>query len=167
MPDELASAVDTTKDDSEPDSGYWRLEDQIRWYDARSRRSQLTYKWLKAAQIVVAALVPVSALVFPQRAVIPGLLGAVILILEGFQELGAYQRNWTKYRGTFEALRREKFLFVGQAGSYQWLKSEDARKELVHRVETLVSQENAQWSSYMDAQRAREAKAGEASPPTD
>ena len=106
------------RDDSEPDSGYGRLEDQIGWYDRKSISAQSTHKWLRWIQIVVAALVPVAALVFPHDAIVAGLLGAVIVVLSGFQEIGAYQRNWIKYRSTCEALRHEKYLYAGRAGPY-------------------------------------------------
>lgn len=143
----------------EPESGYWRLEDQIHWYGRKSSSAQKIYKWLGWTQIVVAALIPVAALVFPHEAIIAGVLGAVIVILSGFQELGAYQRNWIKYRSTCEALRHEKFLYVGRAGPYTDLAEDGAHKELVERVEALVSEENTQWMAHMDTQRAKEARA--------
>ena len=151
-----ASAADKT---SEPDSGYWRLDDQIRWYDRKTLDAQRAYKLLRSAQIIVAALVPVTALIFRDQAIIPGLLGAVILILSGFQELGAYQRNWIKYRTTCETLRHEKYVYLGRAGPYDGLDEEDARKELVNRVEALVSEEQTQWSTYMEAKRSEDARA--------
>lgn len=142
----------------EPDSGYWRLEDQIRWYDGKAIAAQDTYKWMKWTQIVVAALIPVAALLFPDEAIVAGALGAVIVILSGFQELGAYHRNWIKYRTTCEALRHEKFLYVGRAGPYAGLAEDEAHKELVERVEALVSEENTQWTAHMETQRAKEAR---------
>lgn len=143
----------------EPDSGYWRLEDQIRWYDAKSTKAQQAYKWLRGTEIVVAALVPVCALVLPDKAIVPGTLGAVILILAGFLELGAHQRNWIKYRSTCEALRHEKFLYIARAGPYENRDDQSSRNDLATRVEALVSEENTNWSKHMETQRAKEAKA--------
>jgi hypothetical protein len=142
---------------AEPDSGYWRLEQQIRWYDDRSLKAQFTFKWLRRTQIVVAALVPTAALIFPTQAVIPGLLGALILILVGFQELGAYQRNWIKYRSTCETLRHETYLYLGQTGRYQGLDEDDAHRQLVERVEAMVTDEHTQWTTQMDPQHEKEA----------
>ena len=142
----------------EPDSGYWRLEQQIHWYDQRSLKDQRIYKWLRRTQIVVAALVPVAALAFPERAIIPGMIGAVILILAGFQDLGAYQRNWIKYRSTCESLRHEKYLFLGRTGRYEGLSDDEAHKELVERVEAMVTDEHTQWAVHMDPQREKEVR---------
>lgn len=38
-----------------------RLEDEIAWYDSRSRQNQRWFKALKICQIVVAAAIPVAA----------------------------------------------------------------------------------------------------------
>lgn len=152
------TAAATTKG-GEPDSGYWRLEDQIRWYDQKTIDAQRIYKLLRSAQIVVAALVPVTALLFRDQAIIPGLLGALVLILSGFQELGAYQRNWVKYRTTCETLRHEKYFYLGRTGPYDGLDDDEAQKTLVNRVEALVSEEHTQWATYLETKRSEDAKA--------
>ena len=56
-----------------------------------------------------------------------------------------YQSNWTSYRATAEALQREKFLYLGQAGAY--FGAPNAQAMLAERIEALVSQENALWAS--------------------
>lgn len=159
QPDRSGVTAGAADMEGEPDSGYWRLEDQIRWYDRKTLGAQRLYKLLRSAQIVAAALVPVAALIRPDQAIIPGLLGAVILILSGFQELGSYQRNWIKYRTTCETLRHEKYFYLGRTGPYAGLDEEEAQTELVNRVEALVSEENTQWSTYMESKRSEDAKA--------
>jgi Protein of unknown function (DUF4231) len=73
--------------------------------------------------------------------------------------LGAYQRNWIKYRTTCETLRHEKFFYLGRVGPYDGLDEEHLQKELVNRVEALVSEEHTQWSTYMESKRSEDAKA--------
>lgn len=143
-------------DAAEPDSGYWRLEDQINWYDRKAGDAQSAYKRVRIFQIIVTALVPISAVAAPEKAIFPGILGAVVLILEGTLELGAFHRNWIKYRATCEALRHEKFLFVARAGHYEALDQDQAFKELVERVEALISTEHAQWIRQAESQRRKE-----------
>jgi hypothetical protein len=48
---------------------------------------------------------------------VPGALGAVVVVVEGFQQLNQYQQLWTSYRSTAEALKHEKYLFLGRAVS--------------------------------------------------
>jgi hypothetical protein len=43
-------------EESAADRGEWeRLEDQLDWYDRKSRDNQRRYQWLKLLQLVVAA----------------------------------------------------------------------------------------------------------------
>ncbi len=68
-----------------------RLEDQIAWYDRESRAAQRWYKSLKLAQIVTAALLPLVPLFgVPHGGEVAAVLGVVLLILEGVQQLNQY-----------------------------------------------------------------------------
>jgi hypothetical protein len=121
-----------------------RLEDQIGWYDRKSRTSQRRFKVLKGVQLAAAAALPVSA-PFSVHAAIPAALGAAIIVLEGFQQLNQYQQNWTAYRSTCEALKHEKYLYLGEAGPYADV--EHRTPLLADRIEGLISQEHAKWVS--------------------
>ena len=90
-----------------------RLEDQIAWYDAKSRHNQRWFKLLKVWQIVVAAAIPVAAAAEAPVWLMGG-GGALIVVLEGFQQLQQYQQNWTTYRSTCERLKHEKYLFAAR-----------------------------------------------------
>jgi hypothetical protein len=121
-----------------------RLEDQVDWYDRRSASNQRLFKRLKVLQLVAAAMVPVAAGV--DAAVwITGGLGALVVVVEGIQQLGQYQQNWTNYRSTCEALKHEKYLYLANAGHYH--SSEDPERMLAERIEGLVSQEHAKWTA--------------------
>jgi uncharacterized protein DUF4231 len=127
-------------------SAAWRrLEDQIAWYDRKSGENQRWFKGVKVCQIVTAGAIPVAAGASAPAAVIGG-AGALIVVLEGLQQLQQYQQNWTTYRSTCERLRHEKFLFLARAGSYAHAADPDAM--LAERVEGLVSQEHAAWVSH-------------------
>src|ERR1044071_6274422 len=90
-----------------------RLEDQIAWYDRKSNAAQRWFKRLKVCQIVVAAAIPVAAGVSAPAWLVGG-AGALIVVLEGLQQLQQYQQNWTTYRSTCEWLKHEKFLFAAR-----------------------------------------------------
>ncbi len=124
-----------------------RLEDQIAWYDSKSRHNQLWFKTVKICQIVVAAAIPVAAAASAPRWLMGG-GGALIVVLEGLQQLQQYQQNWTTYRSTCERLKHEKFLFLARAGPYA--AAPDPEPLLAERVEGLVSQEHAAWVSHHD-----------------
>jgi Protein of unknown function (DUF4231) len=124
-----------------------RLEDQIRWYSAKSHHNQRWFKVLKVCQIVAAAVIPVAAAESAPAWVISG-IGALILVLEGLQQLQQYQQNWTTYRSTSERLKHERFLFLAGAGPYAAAAKPEAL--LAERVEGLVSQEHAAWASHQE-----------------
>ena len=131
--------------DGWPTGPTWeRLEDQVAWYDRKSTGSQRAFKRLKVLQLLAAAMVPVAASV--EAAVwITGGLGALVVVVEGIQQLGQYQQNWTNYRSTCEALKHEKYLYLAGAGHYH--ASEDPERMLAERIEGLVSQEHAKWTA--------------------
>jgi hypothetical protein len=123
-----------------------RLEDQINWYDRKSRAAQKTFKRIKLIEIFAAALIPfLTALKFPYVALVIGGLGVLITILEGILHLNQYQQNWTTYRSTCESLKHEKYVYFAQAGPYAGITN--PRALLADRIESLVSQEHAQWAS--------------------
>ncbi len=123
-----------------------RLEDQIHWYDRKSISAQHIFKRTKVVEIICAASIPLLAgHAFPHSQLIIGLLGVLITVLEGLLHLNQYQQLWTTYRSTCEALKHEKYVFLAKAGPYA--SAPDPRTLLAERVESLVSQEHAQWSS--------------------
>jgi hypothetical protein len=144
---EAAPATKSEAEATDRDSPAWaRLEDQIAWYDRQSTHSQRWFKGLKVIQIVTAAAIPVAAAASAPLALL-GAGGALIVVLEGVQQLQQYQENWITYRSTCERLRAERFLYLSRAGPYA---AGGAEALLAARVEGLVSQENAAWVAHRE-----------------
>src|SRR5215218_2215985 len=118
-----------------------RLDEQIAWYDGKSRHNQRWFKRLKISQIVIAAAIPAAAGAHVGSAWL-GVAGALIVVLEGLQQLQQYR---TTYRATCERLKHERHLFAAAAGPYAGAARPGAL--LAERVEGLVSQEHAAWVS--------------------
>jgi hypothetical protein len=125
------------------DPTWERLEDQLGWYDRKSRDNQHRYQWLKLLELAVAAALPVVAGMRSPIWVTGG-LAAVIVVLEGAQHLYQFQEHWITYRSTAEALKHERFLYLARAGPYV---GEDRHTQLAERLEGLVSQEHAKWTA--------------------
>ena len=132
----------------EPLSGYDRLDSQIKYYDDRCVSAQRSFKSIKFLEILAAAGIPVCAHYFPEAI---SALGASILVFEALLHINQWQHNWVTYRSTCEALRHEKYTFLGRAGPYDGLDGESAKKSLVDRVESLISTEHSKWISGRDA----------------
>ena len=131
----------------ERESPAWeRLEHQLGWYDRQSAEAQSAYRRLKLVELIVAAVVPVVAVLRAPAALTAG-LAAVVVVLEGVQQLFQWQTNWVLYRSTAEALKHERYLYLAHAGPY----SDPGRERvLAERVEGLVSQEHAKWTESRD-----------------
>jgi len=133
--------------EQEPDSGYPRLEQQIAWYDKKSMSAQRMYKRTKIVEIICAVFIPFLANI---DANITALLGGVIIILESLQQLNQWSQNWNTYRSTCEALRHEKYTYLGRSGVYETKPDDEVKRILTQRVESLISTEHAKWISRQE-----------------
>ncbi|MEH0019412.1 MAG: DUF4231 domain-containing protein [Desulfobacter sp.] len=123
-----------------------RIEDQINWYDTKSKSNQRWFKSLRVIEIVSAAIIPFIAGYsdsIPCGTIIIGFLGVVIAICAGLAALNKYQENWLMYRTTCETLRHEKYLFMTNTKPYD---DSEAFNQFVIRIENLISKENTQWA---------------------
>lgn len=128
-----------------------RVDDQIDWYDMKSRRAQAWFKRLRGAEVLAAAAIPLIAgfATDPRLlALVVGFLGAAIAVMSSMISLNQFQERWIEYRTTCESLKHEKFLFQTKAEPYH---KEAAFKLFVQRVEGLISKENSAWSQYTQA----------------
>src|SRR5687768_10070395 len=111
-----------------------RVNDQINWMELKSKKSQQRYKSLKLLEIVAAALIPTVAGIPPLHGYLPiisGLLGFLIVVINGVQQLQRYHENWLAYRSSSEALKRERILFEAGTSPY---KGEEAYRSEERRV---------------------------------
>jgi hypothetical protein len=134
---------------ADTDSGYPRLEQQIDWYDGRSRRAQLLYKGSRISSLMLTASIPLLAPRGMDGTLI-AVIGALVLVIEGIQQINQWQLNWITYRATCESLRHEKFAYLGRAGNYRDMDDTEAHRALVDRVESMVSSEHSKWFSRQE-----------------
>ena len=137
-----------------------RLEDQIRYHENKSSKSQRLYKRIKSTVIVAAALIPfLAALHLPENnpairislGVLTAVMGVLITILEGILQLNQYQQLWITSRSAAETMNHEKFLYLAKAGDYSTAK--DPVGLLAERIEAIGTQENVKWASLQQQQK--------------
>lgn len=134
-----------------------RLEDQLAWYDRKSLINQRAYKRIKITEILAAAIIPfLAGLGFRHAGIVTGGLGVLITVLEGLLHLNQYQQNWMNYRSTCEALKHEKYTYLGKAAPYANVP--DPHALLAERIESLVSQEHAKWASTQQQEPGKQQK---------
>ena len=125
-----------------------RLDNQKDWYSKNSQKNQHWHKRLQIIQILSAASIPFLPSVIPMPFALniaTGALGVLIAVITGVSALYKFDEKWIKYRTTAESLKHEKFIYDTRVEPYD---GADPFPLLVKRVETLISQENSDWSQY-------------------
>jgi hypothetical protein len=151
---EAARPIEAVPPRTPEDPTWQRLEEAIDWYDRRAGENQRLYKWLKLLELAVAATVPVVAGV-GSPVWMTGGLAAVVVVLEGAQQLFQYQEHWITYRTTAESLKHEHYLYLAKAGPYG---GEDRHSKLATRTEALISREHARWVTGQQSPAAHSAE---------
>jgi hypothetical protein len=104
--------------------------------------------------VIAAAAIPLLAAILSNgylNKIIISSLGALIVVIEGIQQLFQLQTNWILYRSSCESLKREKYLYPGNAGPYA--AAQNPHSLLAERVEFLISQDLANWTSSQQLSR--------------
>ena len=124
-----------------------RLDNQINWYDKKSKINKSRYRILKLLVIIFSVMIPfLAGLISDAHSWIKiavGIGGVMIALFEGILTLYKYQENWLEYRNTAESLRREKIMFLTKAGPYS---KDQSLQNLVQRSESIMSEENQDWT---------------------
>jgi hypothetical protein len=122
-----------------------RVDDQIGWYDRKSASNQRWFRRLRIIEIVAAALIPLLAAYADWDAlkIAVAALGLVIAVIAGILGLFQFQENWTSFRGTCEALKQEKYLFLTKTEPYD---QKEPFPLFVQRVEGLMAKEHSAWA---------------------
>jgi Protein of unknown function (DUF4231) len=146
-----------------------RIDRRIAWYDRNARRSQFLFKGFKVLTLLAAAAIPfgagLSAADIGSAGVATfaiGLLGAAIVVVEGFQQLFQWQQNWLNYRSTCETLERERSLFLARAGSYAGVRGPHAR--FAERAEAIMAQEHSKWLTLSEQSGVKRSDGADAPP---
>ena len=137
-----------------------RLASRIAWYDRTARRHHELFTSCKVLTLLAATTIPfVSGLGAATGApsgpiaLLSGLLGATIVVVEGLQQLFQWQQSWLSYRATSEVLERERSLYAARAGPYRLAR--DPHRLLAERAEAIMAQEQATWLALSEESSAK------------
>lgn len=124
-----------------------RLDPQIEWYDKKSIHAQKRYKQFQVIEIIIAACIPLLSGYSNKStciALIVGVFGSIIAIIEAITKLNKYHENWIQYRSTCELLRYQKSLYLTKSFPYNPV-DETIDNIFVKNIENIISSENNQW----------------------
>ncbi len=116
-----------------------RVRTQLKRHHRKTDQCRFATLFLKALQIVLAGTIPILALLNPSasRPAVNGVLGALIVIIEGFQHSFQFEQYWMRYRRCAHELEREVSLHAARAGRYAGAHEPD--KTLAEQIEALLS----------------------------
>lgn len=128
---------------------------QIRWYDTNSQRSRIMHFRLRTAQLVFAAMIPITQV--PAAAVgwriAAASLGGLIALSQGVDTLHHYGDHYVAWRATCQRMLRERQLFAAEAGPY------NAGRDLKSFAANLAMIEGQEQQHWQQAQIAEGSKA--------
>lgn len=124
-----------------------RVDNQINWYDKKSVHCQKMYKIVQSIEIVLASLIPLLSGYTKYNiiiAILVGVLGSCIAIIESLTKLYKWHENWIEYRTTCELLRYQKHLFITKSFPYN-SEPENIENIFIRNIENIISSENNKW----------------------
>lgn len=115
---------------------------QFKNYDHSATNNRLAYQWSKVSAIVIGAAVTVCAAI-SVMAWVTATLAALLVVLEGMQQMFQWQRNWIEYRRTTETMRQHGLAFAARTGAYA---GDDRRERLAGVLREVALTENQAWA---------------------
>lgn len=123
-----------------------RFAEALDFYDARAMWNKKWYRRLSLYIIVVSGglspLVAFGAPVAHWRA-LAAVLSASIVVVSAVLGHFKFHENWLSFRGSWDALQREREHYKAHAGDYRRASDPDAL--FVERVEALLARESAEF----------------------
>ena len=126
-----------------------RVDDQIIWYDKKSKYYKKLFTWTYFLDVSLSASIPLLTLFSNFNTSVKyliAIIATVITILSAVSATFKLRKNWIEYRTTAETLKHEKYLYLTKTTPYDSEKSFDV---FVQNIESLISTENTNWAYYI------------------
>jgi hypothetical protein len=140
-----------------------RLQEQLDYHSKASKENKKKFYSFQFIIILTSALIPIINVVSPAGdalRLISSILGGIIVVSTSLMQLHKYHENWITFRSTQELLKREKYLYLNDAGEYANIEPEKKKRLLVENTESIVSSET---SRYFTIHKADQNKIGDSS----
>jgi Protein of unknown function (DUF4231) len=134
-----------------------RLHWAIEWHTIAHRQADRWYKFLKAVGLAAGAAIPVITVIggnaLGWKAAVAS-LGALIVVLEGIQQLKKYGQNALLWAQGKESLKHEYYRFEARIGPSKECSDEEAKRVLAERIEQIIGQEVSKWAEAQAEERS-------------
>jgi hypothetical protein len=135
-----------------------RLQEQLDYHSSVSKENKNKFYAYQVVIILTGTIIPIVNVIAPVGdllRLISSILGGIIIVVTALMQLHKYQENWILFRSTQELLKREKFLYLNDAGDYAGLDPEEKKRLLVERIESMVSSETSKYFTVHKPDQSR------------
>ncbi|MGZ9930635.1 DUF4231 domain-containing protein [Streptomyces sp. NC-S4] len=130
-------------DDVVPSYAMSLADESYNWYRGAAIGNRRAYKATETLALLVAAAIPVSAAIWPRSAVVPAVLGAIVVVMTGARSIFHSQENYLRFSRAREAVEAERRLYRIGSAPYGNRATRDA--VLVANVTAIEREEMAGW----------------------
>lgn len=113
------------------------------WYRVHALRARRSHRLSEVLFLVISAAIPVSAVLLPERAWIPAVLGSMLVVLSGLRSVYHWHENYVRFSQAREAVKAELRLYLTLSDPYDEAATKD--QVLVASVTRIEQQEMGQW----------------------
>jgi hypothetical protein len=145
MSDELPDPADPELSGSAVWAAY---RDQFASYSSDATTNRLSYQVARIVSLTAAAAVTVAA-GLSATAWVTAALGALIVVLEGLQQLFQWHENWIAYRTATETMRQHAIDFVAGVAPYDSADGRDRLARLAVLRRDVALRESGGWAGRM------------------
>jgi hypothetical protein len=131
--------------DTSAQSNYALLlaNESYEWYRTAAIRSRRAYRVSETLLLLVASAIPLAAAVLRDNAILPALLGALVVVISGVRSLFNWRDNYIRFSWSREAVERERRKYLTSTEPYT---DPDVRdKALAAAITSIESEEMTQW----------------------
>ncbi|NRQ36300.1 DUF4231 domain-containing protein [Nonomuraea sp. NN258] len=119
-------------------------DDSYTWYRGAAIKARRHYRLSEILQLLISAAIPVSAVMNPNDAKAPAILGAILVVLTGLKSIFHWQDDYLRFSAAREAVEAERRLYLTGAEPYADLSTKD--QTLAAAVTRIERQEMEVWT---------------------
>ena len=119
------------------------------WYRTAAIRARRYFRLTETLMLLISAAIPVSAVISPEDAQVPAVLGGVIVVITGLRSVFHWQDDYLRFSEAREAVEAERRLYHTGAEPYH---DPDTRDRILTSSITRIEQrEMGTWVQLASA----------------
>jgi hypothetical protein len=119
-------------------------DDSYGWYQGAAIKARRYYRLSEIMQLVISASIPVSAILIPNDAKVPAILGAILVVLTGLKSIFHWHDDYLRFSAAREAVEAERRSYLANAEPYGDSNTKD--RLLINAVTRIERQEMEVWT---------------------